>query len=77
MHLVVDTLSSHASVVVFLMHVLKVVLSVLEIGVKQRWAPVIAFGTYDVAIRNIAAVRMYQVTTPLMNMFACVIDPSW
>ena len=59
------------------MHVLKVVLSVLEIGVKQRWAPVIAFGTYDVAIRNIAAVRMYQVTTPLMNMFACVIDPSW
>ena len=63
--------------VVLLVHVLKVVLSVLEIGVKQRRAPVIAFGTYDVAIRNIAAIRMYQVSTPLMNIFACVIDPPW
>ena len=77
MHLIVDTLPSHASVVVLLVHVLKVVLSVLEIGVKQRWAPIIAFRTYDVAIRNIAAIRMYQVTTSLMNIFACVANPSW
>ena len=59
MHLIVDTLPSHASVVVLLVHVLKVVLSVLEIGVKQRWAPIIAFRTYDIAIRNISAIRMY------------------
>ena len=62
MHRIVGSLSSYASVVMLLMHILNVVvLSFLNIRrIKQRWAPIIALTSFirDVVIRNIAVIRM-------------------
>lgn len=95
MNLIVHTLSSHTSMVMLIMHILKVSLTILEIRVKQGWAPVITvtsfIGTYIIVlsgiwittlwsnfvVRNITAIRMYQVSSSLMNKFARVIYPPW